>query len=324
MDFATIDPVPALLDASFPMPLDEPFTTRQADAAGISRRTLGRLTGEGLLRRLLRGVYVAAQARDGILLRAHGLALIAPAYAVICDWTACWLFTGLLPPNQHLDVPPLAMFRHAGHNRLRNDLCKSGERTFAPGDLIVIEGLTVTSPLRTAWDLGRLASRDNAIVALDGLLRHGSFSRDELLAGVERFRRQRGVVQLRQLAPLTDARAESPGESVLRLRWLDLPSLPPPTPQVPILGPDGRELYRIDLGVEELRFGAEYDGEAWHPLDDTSHDDERRETLRERYMWTIKPVRRRNVFGVSRDVEAILYAGVREARAKMGRFRPAS
>ena len=73
----------------------------------------------------------------------------------------------------------------------------------------------------------------------------------------------RGVVQLRALAPLADPRSESPGESTLRLRWLDLTSLPPPTPQVPITV-GGVEVYRIDLGVPELRYGCEYDGEAFH------------------------------------------------------------
>lgn len=245
----------ALLDHAFPLPLDMPFTTRQAAEAGLTRRALAGLVFEGLLHRLLRGVYVAAQVEDGLLVRARALALVVPDYAVVCDWTACWLFTGLLPPRAHLEVPPVSMFRRNGHGRLRNDLCKSGERTFLPGDLMLIEGITVTVPLRTAWDLGRLAHRDMAIGALDGLLRHSTFTKDELLHGVEQFRRQRGVIQLRHLAPLADPRAESPGESVLRLRWLDLPSLPLPTPQVSILGPSGREIYRLDLGVEEIRFG---------------------------------------------------------------------
>ena len=98
---------------------------------------------------------------------------------------------------------------------------------------MVIEGVVTTTLLRTALDLGRLAHRDLAIGALDALLRHGEFSSEELLDGVARFRGQRGVVQLRALAPLTAPRAESPGESVLRLRWLDIPNRPRPRPQGP-------------------------------------------------------------------------------------------
>ena len=289
----------------------------------MNKHTLARLVRAGLLRRLLRGVYAATQVPDDLLLRAWALALVTPKYAAVTDWTALWLFTGLLPFGHHLAVPPVCMFRFAGHGRLRNDLCTSGERAFLPGDLMVVEGVTVTTPLRTALDLGRLANRDMAIGALDGLLRHGSFAREELLAGVERFRRQRGVVQLRALAPLADPRAESPGESVLRLRWLDMPSLPRPVPQIPVLAPDGTEIYRIDLGVEEIRFGAEYDGEEWHSSDeDRAHDQHRRELLGRRWHWVITPVRRDNVFGRTRDVERILHEGVLEARRRIGESWP--
>jgi hypothetical protein len=105
------------------------------------------------------------------------------------------------------------------------------------------------------------------------------------------------------------------GESTLRLRWGDLATLPQPRPQVPILGPSGRELARIDLGVEDLRFGSEYDGEEFHSSEeDRDHDAERREWLRREYGWIIKPVRRENVYGRRRDVEEILIEGVQEAR----------
>jgi hypothetical protein len=311
-----------LLDDAFPLPTTVPFSTAEAAAAGVGKHRLSALTKAGLLRRVLKGVYVAAQVSDSLLVRAQALACVVPDGAAITDWTACWLWTGILPPGQHLDVPPVCIFRFAGKGRLRNQLCSSGERTFLPEDLVQLEGICVTTPLRTAWDLGRLAHRDMAFAALDALLRLRAFSMGQMLDGVERFKGQRGVVQLRSLAPLADPRAESPGESVLRLRWLDLPSLPPPTPQVPILGPDGREIYRLDLGVEEIRFAAEYDGEEFHSSDeDKEHDKERREILSRGYHWVIKPVGKTNVFGVHRDVERILYEGVLEARRALGKFR---
>ena len=311
----------ALLAADFPLPLDAPFTTGQAEASGVTRGRLARLQRDGYVRRLLKGVHVATQVPDSLALRTAALQLVVPEQAVVTDWTACWLWTGLLAPGAHLEIPPVCLFLPAGGGRLRNGLCDSGERALRPDDVIPFARLRVTSPMRTAWDLGRLAHRDVAIGALDGLLRHGDFTRDELLAGVERFRRQRGVVQLRGLAPLADARAESFGESVLRLRWLDLPSLPAPTPQLAIRDEDGRELYRLDLGVEELRFSAEYDGEAHHSSEaDRAHDDQRRTWLRVHRGWIIVPVRRDNVHGATRDVERLLYEGVDAARRRLGRL----
>lgn len=309
---------PALLDGTFPLPLDRPFTLRQAAAGGVSRQRLRSLEKWGLVRRLVKGVYVAAQIPDSKVLRAQALSLVVPTNAVATDWAACWFHTGIDSAGAHLRDPELTVFRPRGHDRLRNGLCESGERTFGHGDIWTVADLCVTSPLRTAWDLGRLAHRDRAIGALDALLRHGTFTADELVGGVERFKGMRGVVQLRALAPLADPRSESPGESTLRLRWLDLPSLPAPTPQVEITV-SGIEVYRIDLGVPELRYGCEYDGEEFHGASRESQDLDRRTDLRHRFRWDVDAVRRDNVFGVGRDVERVLHEGVRRARKALGR-----
>jgi hypothetical protein len=306
-----------LLDARFPLPLDAPFTLQQALDAGITRHRLRVLERLGFIRRIIKGVYVASHVRDSRDLRARALLLITPHYCVITDWTACWLWTGLLAPNGHLEDPAPSVFREAGHDRLRSGICRSGQRSFRPDDLVVVDGLTITTPIRTAWDLGRLAHRDQAIGAIDALLRLGDFSKAEFVGGVERFKGERGVVQLRDLAPKGDGRSESPQESTLRLRWLDLPDLPPPTPQVPIVVA-GIEIYRLDLGVPELLYACEYDGEASHGEDMAADDADRRRDLRLRFGWDVDAVRRANMYGGTRDVEEILVRGILRARRRLG------
>lgn len=306
-----------LLDASFPLPIDAPFTLSQALDAGITRHRLRALAKLGFVRRIIKGVYVAAHVQDSRDLRARALLLITPDHCVVTDWTACWLWTGLLPPNGHLADPAPSMFRVAGHDRLRNGICTSGQRSFRPEDLVVVDGLTVTTPIRTAWDLGRLAYRDQAIGAIDALLGLGDFAKAEFVGGVERFKGERGVVQLRDLAPKGDGRSESPQESTLRLRWLDLPHLPPPTPQVPIVVA-GIELYRLDLGVPELLYACEYDGEDSHGEAVAGDDADRREDLRRRFGWEVDAVRRANLYGATRDVEEILVRGIVRARRRLG------
>ncbi len=79
---------------------------------------------------------------------------------------------------------------------------------------------------------------------------------------------------------LATGRAESPPESWLLWRVVDL-GFPVPEANLPILGVDGRELYRLDLGWKELRIALEYNGYAAHAgreeIDEARrHDVERR------------------------------------------------
>jgi hypothetical protein len=200
--------------------------------------------------------------------------------------------------------------------RLRNGLSDGGERNLSTEDVVELHGLRVTTPLRTAWDLGRQRNRDAALSGLDAMLRLGSFEKGELVHGVARFRGMRWVTVLRELAPLSDGRAESPGESVLRLRWIDL-SLPLPRPQVPVVLPGGRLVF-LDVGNESVRFAAEFQGWEWHnTAEQVEHDDERLHLVEDQ-SWIVKPVWRSNLWGPKADVDQILYAGIAEARRRFG------
>ncbi|CAN5639346.1 hypothetical protein BH10ACT10_BH10ACT10_11870 [soil metagenome] len=277
------------------LPIDRPFTNRQAVELGLSREVLRRMVRVGLLRRVLRGVYLDAAADDGISMRARAVALVMPESAVVTDRTAAWLHgVDALRPGDHLVPPPVEVFQLPGHTRLRTTATSGGERRLLPRDVEVVHGVRVTTPLRTALDLGRLTRRDHAIGALDALLRLARFDRDDLLRDVARFRGQRGVVQLRELAPIADGRAESPGESVLRLRWLDT-SLPRPELQVEVRE-NGLLRARLDLAVADLRFAVEYDGWDWHSSPaQRAHDRQRRQWLRA-HGWTVVVLTRREVF----------------------------
>jgi hypothetical protein len=308
------------LDDDFPLPLDAPFTRRQANSAGVSDNRLKKLSDAGLLRRPVRNAYVAAQVPDSLDLRAAVLRLVVPPDCFVCDHAAGWLHgaPNALLPGDHLIPPKVACFRPADSGRLRNGLTRSGERTVRSSDLMELRGLVVTTPLRTAWDLGRLQRRDQALSGMDAMLRLGEFSYAQLLEGVEHFKRQRGVVQLRWLAPLADGRAESPGESALRLRWYDA-GLPAPDLQVPVFI-DGREVFRLDLALEELLFAAEYDGHEWH----TSPAQQERDAFRRGWLadergWAIEAFDAANVYGLRQDADVRLRAAYRHARGSFAR-----
>ncbi len=212
-------------------------------------------------------------------------------------------------------VPRASVFRPPGY-RLRNSLSSSGERTLAADDVTEIDGIQVTVPIRTACDLGRLLHRDQAFAALDAMMRLTAFGREELVERAGRFRGYRGIRQLRYLAPLADGRAQSPGESILRLRWIECPELPPPTPQLEVPGPTGP--YFLDLALPELRYAAEYDGELWHGPERREHDERRRQWVRTRLGFELQVFTAPNIHGPLQDADRLLRRGIARSRRRFG------
>ena len=317
---AYVDMGQVLLDSRFPLDLNTPFTTRAAREAGLHSSELSQLVGEGYLRRMIAGVYVASQAPDSIELRAAALRLVVPPDAVVTDRSAGWLHGAemILAPGDHLAVPPVSVFVNRRGARLRNGISASGQRYLRREDVMEVFGVRVTTPLRTACDLGRLLNRDGAFAALDTMLGLGAFDKDELWAETDRYRGMRGVIQLRAFVPLADPRSESPAEAITRLRWLDCGVLPWPELQIEVERPMHWS-YWIDLGVAELLFGLEYDGEEWHRRtpEQRARDRKRRAWLRDERGWIIEPVTKENVFGPHRDIERIIFNGIREARRRL-------
>jgi hypothetical protein len=80
----------------------------------------------------------------------------------------------------------------------------------------------------------------------------------------------------------------------------------------------GIEIYRLDLGVPELLYACEYDGEQFHGEDVADEDGGRREDLRRRFGWDVDVVRKANMYGATRDVEEILVRGIIRARRRLG------
>jgi hypothetical protein len=305
------------LDGSFPLPTGRPFTAKAALDAGLTARWLAELTRCGLLRHPIKGVYVPAQIPDDTASRLACLALVTPEDAIVVDRHAGWAQGAnmLLRPNEHLHAQPIAMFLPHGRGRLRNKLAESGERTFLERDLTVVEGVRMTTVLRTALDLGRHRWPEPALTALDALHRLGRFSVEELLSEVDRFKGMRWVTTLRQVAPHTDGRSQSGGETVIRWRWKQLP-VPPPEPQVEVRA--GAKLAYIDVGNARLRFGLEFQGLEWHTGEDNEEKDETRfGWLDEEADWIIEPVWTPDVYGPTARVEEIIFDGVRRARGRL-------
>ncbi len=302
------------LGVDCPLPIHRPFTPAEAATSGVPARLVHELIERGVLRRVTRGVYAASQLEDSIETRAQALSLVVPASAVVVDRTAAW-FHGvpILPRRTHPEIPPISVFQREG-TRVRRAGVTGGKRALLDRDVQVVCGVRVTSPARTALDLGRMLWRFDALAALDGFLRMG-VDQGALLADSDRFRGFRGVCQLRDLLQIADGRAESPGESALRLHWYDA-GLPRPELQWWVEDDDGNAIYRLDLALPEHRYCAEYDGQQFHlGVRAEAHDERRRSWLRTERSWTVEVFRKEAIYALGANPTTRLISSYDAARA---------
>jgi hypothetical protein len=278
-----------------------PFTCRRALGHGVSRGRLAAALREGSLRRVLTDVYVASEAPDTVETRAEATALVLDAHAVLVDRTAAWLWgVDCLSVDESTGPPPrLEVFVLRGHKRVIRSQAGGGERDLAPRDVCRIGRVQVTTPLRTSLDLGCRLSRYEGLATMDAFAREHSVVSWVLQRELPRFRRRRGVVQVRQLVPLVDPRSESTGESFTRLAIIDA-GLPVPVPQHWV-GDGGLRLYRLDLAYPRHRICVEYDGLEHHSAPyQRRHDQDRRRWL-EAQGWTVIVVTREGFGPLARD-----------------------
>src|ERR1700712_2459445 len=173
MDDTWLDERGKLLGPGFPLPLDAPFTAAQARDCGVSRRTFEFLLRTGLIRCELRSVYAAAQAPNDPLMRAAALGLVLPPDAAVVDRTAAWLHGVDALKRSAVHRPPPLDVIHMTDTRMDRPGVDGRRRSLLPGDLTLVQGIPVTTTLRTALDCGRLLWRFDALAVIDGFVRQG-------------------------------------------------------------------------------------------------------------------------------------------------------
>ena len=130
---------------------------------------------------------------------------------------------------------------------------------FADDEVTRVARLPVTTPARTAFDLGRLLRTGEAMARLDALMRAKPFSIEDVLLLTKRHPGARGVRQLRAILPRIDSGAASRKETWLRLLLIDA-GLPAPETQIPVQE-NWRLVGVLDMGWEKYKVAAEYDGD---------------------------------------------------------------
>ncbi|WP_408899534.1 DUF559 domain-containing protein [Nocardioides sp. R1-1] len=278
-----------------------PFHIRDAETHGLTRSRVRHGVAAGLLVAVGSGVYRRVDAPDSVELRVLALRCSVAADQVVVDRTAAWLHgVDAYALRDDGVPPPIETCSLRGHRATRRRELDSRERDLLPEEVADLDGLRVTTPLRTALDLGCHLRRREAFAAMCLLAGLHGLTASDLVRELRRFRRRRAVIQCRELASLVEPRVESHREAWVLLEIHDQ-GLPRPEPQwwVEI---DGVPTYRLDFAYPSVRVCVEYDGAEFHTLTESQrqHDAERRRWLRENG-WTVIVVRRGDFTGRALD-----------------------
>lgn len=227
---------------------DQPFVGSEALAAGnLSHHELRRY-----YRAIMPNVYLDKRMQPTLRQRTVAAWLWSRRKAVVAGLAASAIHGSKWVED---DVPVELIWRNARAPRgviTRDDRLSDSE--FERRD-----GLYVTTPERTAFDIGRRGALGHSVARLDALAAAtGVKVHDvhELAAG---HRYARGLRQLEKSLDLVDSGAQSPKETWLRLLLIGA-GFPRPRTQIPVLGADGFPRYFLDMGWEDIMLAVEYEG----------------------------------------------------------------
>ncbi|GAA1752859.1 hypothetical protein [Aeromicrobium alkaliterrae] len=244
-----------------------PFTTAQANAAGISRDVLA----SARYRRLFRGVHIRAGFEIDLRTWIAAASLLLPPDAAVSHTTAMRLY-GFEPTAVH----PLEFSTNTRHQRrIPGIVLHRRLGSLHPRD---VSGFPTLGPDRTFVDVAQRISLPELVSFGDHLVHRQLTTPDDLRAYAETHHID-GVRRARRIAPLVRAGAESPQETRVRL-MLRFGRLPEPEVNAEIRDADGAFIARGNLVYRAWKVVVEYDG--FHHLRDRrtwQHDLRRRELL---------------------------------------------
>ena len=255
--------------------MSEPFIGSEAVAAGdVTKNALRRY-----YTRLFPDVYIAPNAEPTAQQLALAGWLWSGRKAVVAGRSAAALHGALwIDPGVPVDL------LHENRNRV-SGVSVRGDR-LGDNEIQLIAGMAVTTPLRTALDLACWYPRRMALPHLDALARATAFDAAEAAALAERYPGRRGIRRARESLHLVDAGSQSPKETWLRLLLIEA-GLPRPQTQIPVYDQSGDLVGYLDMGWEDIKVAAEYDGEQ-HRTDRFQYSrDVRRHAALERLGWIV-------------------------------------
>jgi very-short-patch-repair endonuclease len=232
-----------------------PVAFRGSDAVAAGLVTPGTLRGSSFLR-LHPDVYVRAPKADApdLTLRSHAAYRYVEGAGVLSGYSAAELLGASCGPR---DAPAEVTVPHRGQRATAGLLVHRTD--LAPGEMQDLDGVRVTTPMRTAYDLARRDDLVEGVVAVDALSRTHEFDPDLLLHFAVHHRGTRGNDQIATVLAHADRRSGSPMETRLRMLVLQA-GLPRPEVQWVVQDDQARTAVWLDLAYPEYMIGVEYEG----------------------------------------------------------------
>lgn len=201
---------------------------------------------------LHKDVYVPRDAELTALLRAKACWLRSRRRGVLAGFSA-----SALHGSKWIDPSLPAAIIHT--NRRKDAGVQVWEAGIEPDEVAVVHGMRLTTPARTALDLACRYPTDMAVAAIDALVQATDLKVADVELLVDRYRGRRGIKAARAALELVDGGAQSPKETWLRLLLLRA-GFPRPKTQIPVLNEWGWAEAYLDMGWEDIKVAAEYDG----------------------------------------------------------------
>jgi hypothetical protein len=228
---------------------------------GMSREAIRARLADGRMYEIQPGVYCLGGAP-----RTRGQQILAACLTVGDLGLASHRTAGQLWRLDGIDAAPVEVVMPRQKRRMRRDFLIHESRDLRSVDASSVDGIPVTSPIRTLLDLGAVVHRYRLEQAVDDALRRKLITLDALRHRFLEVARKgrRGVGPLR---PLLEERLGLPvppgsGFEAATLRLIDRAGLPRPVCQHPV--DIGGTIVYLDLAWPDLRIAIECDSLAHH------------------------------------------------------------
>lgn len=243
---------------------DGVFSRAEALDWGETDKSLATARQTGVIVRLRRGMYVAAETYDACddsgnhLLHARASLLAQQGDAVLTGASAAALH-GFALHDQDLSTVHL----------LRTDTVRSHHSAGAnhhvltlpvtESEIEVVGGVRVVPAARAVWEVACRSSLEGGVVTADSALHLNPELSNRINELTERFAYFPGSRRARLALKLADGRAESPGESVTRVQFHRY-DIPIPELQYPVESDRGEVVGESDFYWQDARHLGEFDG----------------------------------------------------------------